>query len=237
QLLNSVYQRAWTVFWWYEDYDLFAELYGAVEELAKGSRNAHELELLHNLWFLLFGAVARKELDGNEVAFERRTATLASELERLSKEHDRLSTALQARTLLLLQQLALSLPENAEALFQELTEVVHQCEGLVGYPLSSLSDLVMELGDLIDNTPAYEDLFETIVSVASTRAGEVAAARLLLKRGAQQLDADQPYDAIRFLGRALRRLYKHESRSDVVRALYLCGKAYERVGLLWAARG
>jgi hypothetical protein len=60
---------------------------------------------------------------------------------------------------------------------------------------------------------------------------------MLLRRGAQQLNANQPYGAIRTLGLSLGRLYKDESRDEAVHALYLCGCAYERVGLLWAARG
>jgi hypothetical protein len=93
------------------------------------------------------------------------------------------------------------------------------------------------LGEVFGGRPAYEDLFETIVTVASAREGQLVAARMLLKRGNQQLKANHPYEAIQTLGRALRGLYNHESRHDVIRALYLCGIAYEQVGLLWAARG
>jgi hypothetical protein len=56
QQLECAYQRAWTAFWWYEDYEVFARLYGEVEHLAKGSRNAYEVECLHNLWMLLSSA-------------------------------------------------------------------------------------------------------------------------------------------------------------------------------------
>lgn len=237
QHLNSIYQMAWTAFWWYEDYKSFAELYNTVEKIAKGSGNSHDLELLHNLWNLLFGAVNRGELDRQEVGFDQHTSTLTTELERLSEEHDRPSTALQARTLLLLQRLTNSVSEESELILRELQEVVKRCEGLVGYPLEPLVKILIDLGDLIGGIAAYEELFETILTTTSIREGEVSAARMLLKRGAQQLDADRPYEAIRFLGRALRRLYKHESRTEVIRALYLCGSAYERVGLLWAARG
>jgi len=97
--------------------------------------------------------------------------------------------------------------------------------------------ILTELGKVLGTRPAYEEVFETAVQTAARRAGEVLAARMLVTRGAQQLDADQPYEAIRTLGRALGRLYKHESRHDAVRALYLCARAYEQVGLLWAARG
>jgi hypothetical protein len=80
-------------------------------------------------------------------------------------------------------------------------------------------------------------LFEKITEVVAKRKGEVTAARMLMERGAQELRAERPYEAIRCLGRSLSRLHKHESRHDAVRALLICGSAYERAGLFWAARG
>jgi len=239
QRLESAYQRAWTAFWWHEDYEQFAELYATVQERAKGSSNVYHLQLLTNLWFGLRVAVDRHGLDDVKADLQARTDTLTQALERLSKEKNRASTALQAQTLSLQVQLYLRIArdEPVEPALHDLQCVVRQCEGLVGYPLESLSNTVIELGEFLHGEPAYEELFETILQVMSSRKEEVAAARMLLKRGEQQLEADRPYDAIRSLGRALRALYKHESRHDAIRALYLCACAYERVGLLWAARG
>ena len=80
-------------------------------------------------------------------------------------------------------------------------------------------------------------MFETIVQITTQREGELAAGRMLLRRGAQQMDTEHWYEGIRTLGRALGKLYKHESRKEEIRALYLCARAYEKVGLLWASRG
>ena len=239
QRFECAYQRAWTAFWWHEDDEQFAELYGAVEDRARGSRNAYDLERLTNLWFLLHGAVERHRLGEAKAALKARTDTLTKELKRLCEEKHRPSTALQARTSLLMIKLnrRIATQKPIDSVLRDLQEMVRQGEGLVGYPLEPLIELLTELGKLIDGEIAYEELFETIVEVASARKGEVAAASMLLKRGEQQLDTDRPYDAIRSLGRAFRGLYKHESRYDAVRALYLCGCAYERVGLLWAGRG
>lgn len=239
QCLECAYQRAWTAFWWYEDYEQFMELHATVEERAKGSRNSYHLELLTNLWFLLRAALREGDFDEAEDMFRARTETLFEELERLSKEEARPSTSLQSQTLLCQMQLVLNLEsqEPTDAVLRDLQDVVRQCEGLAGYPLEPQVEILMELGEFLEGVPAYDELFETIVEVASTREGEISGARMLLERGGQRLEADRPYDAIRLLGRALRCLYKHESRHDSVHALYLCGCAYERVGLLWAARG
>jgi len=239
QYLECAYQRTWTAFWWHEDYEEFVRLYGIAEKRATGSRNAYDLEHLTNLWFLLNTALSRDGFDGMEDVFRAHTHTLIEELERLSAEEDRPSTAFQAQTMLLEMQLLLKLAsqEPLDAVLRDLEDVIRQCEGLAGYPLEPQVEILTELGEFLDGIPAYDELFETIVEIASTREREISAARMLLKRGDQQLKADRPYDAIRLLGRALRYLYKHESRHDSVHALYLCGCAYERVGLLWAARG
>lgn len=239
QQLECAYQRAWTAFWWHEDILEFNKFYGAVEECAKESRNSHELQLLTNLWFLLHSSVKRNELDEKNAKYEERKDTLKKSLERLGKEENRPSTSLQAMTLLAQVQLTekLSCKEPIDDILRELESLVHGCEGLAGYPLEPLAETLTELSRVLEGTPAYDRLFETIVEVTSKRDGEISAARMLLKRGGQQLEVDRPYGAIRSLGRALRRLYKHETRQESVRALYLCGCAYERIGLLWAARG
>lgn len=239
QRLNCAYQRAWTLYWWHEDYHEFSKAYQTVEDRAKGSHNAYHLELLSNVWDLLHTSIVGGRLNEGATAYEERTETLAAELNRLSRETGQPSTALQGKTLLLLMELSQSLSagERMEPILRELRVVVSRCEGLAGYPFEPLTGIVAEVGKALNGIPAYGELFGSIVKITSARSGEVSAARMLLERGAQQLEADRPADAIRTLGSALRRLYKHESRHDAVRTLYLCGCAYDHVGLLWAARG
>jgi hypothetical protein len=185
------------------------------------------------------GTTIRGELDKRLAAVSARTALLAGELERLSRDTGQPSAALQARTLQLQMQLVLALAKGrpTERILREFREVVGKCEGLAGFPLESLVEILTELGELFGGLPAYDELFETVLAVQARRRSEVVAAGMLLVRGEQQLRADRPYNAIRTLGLSLRRFYKHESRADAVHALYSCGCAYERVGLLWAARG
>lgn len=240
QLVDALYERAWTAFWWFEDCQLLVELYEEVEQRVRGTRRVYELELLTNLWHLLT-TVADQELTGSKgLDLAARTEILEEELERLRNEEGRPSSALHARTLLLLIELRRSIEddtEEVETVLFDLQEVVQESEGLVGYPLDPLVEIVTDLGNVLGDVPAYDKLFEMIVEATSVREKEITSARMLVKRGNQQLDADNPYEAIRLCGRALMRLYRHESRHDLVRALYFCARAYERVGLMWAARG
>lgn len=239
QRLQSIYNRMWTVFWWYEDYRLFVTLYAQMEERARGSRNAYDLELWTNLFFLLRQAVICGEMKTKGEVLHDKAMALLAELDRLALEKERPSTALQARTLGLLAKLGLALTQTdgTDSILRELTVVIGESESLIGYPLEPLVQIVTELGNALGNRQAYDEVFQTAVQTSGRRNGEVSAARMLLTRGAQQLESEHPYEAIRTLGSVLGRLYKHESRGDLVRALYLCARAYENVGLLWAARG
>lgn len=236
QRLNAAYQWAWTTYWWFEDCKELTGQYTEVERLAAGTLNAYDLELLFNLWCCLCGAVRFERLSAAEAKLEDRYRTLAAELARLRNQQDRPSTALQAEALSLMVELMWQLPDVDDVL-KKLEKLIRRCKGLVGFPLEPLVEILIEMGSLLDGRPAYDALFETIVKVSSQRRGEVAVALMLIKRAAQQLDAERPYEAIRSVGRAFISLYKDESREDLIEALYICGSAYERVGLLWAARG
>lgn len=237
QCLEAAYQKAWTTYFWYEDFHRFSELYDTVEKLAKGSDNAHALELLTTLWQLLHASVHRDELDPSVVKYRQRTHVVTNELRRLSREEERPSTALQAETLLAIVQLVRSPVGKAGPILRKLQSVIKRSKGLIGYPLEPLPEMLTEVGPAYAALPAYEELFETMVKLRTSNEGELAAARMRLGRGWQQLDAKRPYDAIRSLGQALQNLTRHESRHDLVRALYYLSFAYLEVGLLWAARG
>ncbi|WP_420125723.1 hypothetical protein [Longimicrobium sp.] len=237
QCLEAAYQRAWTMYFWYEDFARFSELYSTAEKLAKGSHNAHDLELLTNLWQLLHASVQRAELEPDAVKYRQRTHVVTDELSRLSREDERPSTALQAQTLLAMIQLVRSPVNKADPILRKLKSVIERSVGLVGYPLAQLLEILTEVGPMYATCPAYEELFETMIQLRATTEGALAAARMRLERGWQHLDAKHPYEAIRSIGQALQNLSRHESRHELVRALYYLGFAYQEIGLLWAARG
>jgi len=236
QQLVAAYQHAWTAFWWFEDFPELIRMYSHVEERAKGTENIYHLELLSNLWHL-FNIVAQSGTLDVTAELKAHTEVLTSELNRLISDESRPSAALQARSMRLMVELVCTAKDDPAPVFRQLQEVIESSEHLVGFALQPLVETLTEIGRAFGDSPVYEELFATIETVWSRREGDLAAARLLLGRGAQQLDADRPLQAIRTLGRALTRLFKEESKDDLIHALYLCAAAYEHVGLLWAARG
>jgi hypothetical protein len=118
----------------------------------------------------------------------------------------------------------------------ELQYVVAAAKGLVSYPMDVVIDIIKELGKLFVEDSQYDELLESVLTVAQKRISEKEAGKILLGRGFQILEK-KPYDAIRFFGRAQVKLALRESRDELIASLAGCGHAYRTVGLLWAARG
>ena len=239
QRVEVAYQKAYTAFWWYEDEAAIPDLYMKVEERAKGSRNAYDIERLVTLWHILEGCIDPEHYSEWPSWLEERTKTVKAELERLAGEKTRPSTALQAEMFLLNIQLreTHAAGEPLGPILKNLEKTIEGASSLTGFPLDLVVQAIAELGKYLDTEPEYEDLFDTAVRVSSEQKHELTTARLWVQRGQQFLEAERPYDAIRILGRSLRLLFNHAGRYEAVQSLYLCGIAYEQVGLLWAARG
>ncbi len=231
------YHRAWTAAFWQEDYEHFVRYYMELEKHTADSTNPFEMELRTNLWFVLFSLVRAGHLNEKEVVLGERTQALIRVVSHLIDQEDRPSASHNAQALLLSIRLVTSEPEDIHGVLAEYAGLIKNCSAFIGFPMQAIADYLMHLGEHLGNLPEYQQLFEILISVTSQREQEVSTARLLLRRAAQQHDMGEPAEAIRTLGRAMVRLYKHESRQDIIRALYLCACCYEQVDLLWAARG
>ena len=239
QCFRVAYDRAQTAFWWYEDFPEFVSRYSAMEDRVRDSWNTYDFELLTNLWIMLHGLAQRKPSPVQKSFYEEKSAHLLAEFERLAAQEDRPSSVAQANTLKILVKIFRADPDSEQlaALLSELGSLIRDAEGLAGYPLVPLISLLAELEEVFDEIPGYSQLFTQIIGIAGTRKSEVASALMLVRSGQNQLFRDRPQRAIIHLGMALGKLYKNESRRELIRALYLCGRAYERLGLFWAARG
>jgi hypothetical protein len=239
QQLRCAYNKAWTYFWWYDDFTSFNEAYDGVEKLAQRTSQTSDLELLQNLWQLLYASVRNGHMDSAEGRLVERTTALKRELERLHTEHGRPSVVLSARASLLLMDLVVSY-DNTEELRRVLDEfrnIFDQSKGLIDFPALQFVDILMQLGEHFPKDESFDGLFESVLLVTRERESRTVSGRMLLRRGIQKLKGNQPYEAIRLLGRAQQDLALRESRGEMAAALRLCATAYEEVGLLWASRG
>lgn len=238
QKLQCTYAKAWTTFWWHDDFHTFNAIYDDVERLAIGSSQVTDIELLANLWQVLWATVQRAQLDASDAKLNARTQSLRAELQRLQAEQDRPSTALQSRSIELLMDLSESRHEPTELkkILDEFCKVFAKGEGLVNFPVAPLIKILMELGEYLPDDPGFDELFESVLLLSQQRESKATSGRMLLTRGRQKLLGGNRYEAIRLLGRAQHNLAMRECRGELIAALALCASAYESVGLLWAAR-
>ena len=238
QRLRIAYHRAWTAFWWYNDYQELDRLYYQVEKLATESDQADELELLKNLWQLIHTSVQRGKLEPIAAKLDERTQTLKAELDRLVMQENRPNNTLAARSIRLLMDLTetLTRKESIDGILHEFKSVFEAATNLAEFPVESLTGIVRELGEVISHSPSYDELFEEVVDITERRTRQGTSGILLLERGYQQLGAGRHYQAISLLGRAQQKLALYEYTTEWLRALAGCGLAYEAAGLLWAAR-
>jgi hypothetical protein len=238
QRLRIAYAKAWTAVWWYDDFAELNRIYDEVAGFATGSANSSDLQLLFNLWNLLVSAIREGALTEADAKVQARTEALRAALQEISDDPSRPNNSLQAKTNLLLMRLNQGVDaDEIDLVLTELKGVIAKIEGLGDYPAETLADIIQMLGEVVSDSPAYNELFEATLALMERRSGEGSAGRSLLDRGFQLLNAEQYYDAIRVLGRAQRKLVKYEYRRDFIVALAACGSAYNEAGLLWAARG
>jgi hypothetical protein len=239
QKLRVVYEHAWTEFWWYDDFGQLTKLYDSAENLAVGSEEISDVELLQNLWSVLFNSVLHGGLSPEEAKLEDKTGRLKAELDRLAEDNVRIISATRAKT----QRLLIDLMEarhsgsnaNSDATLVEFGKVLDVAANLGGYPLDHLVKIFGEIGPAFAESVPYGQLFEKLVSLYQERRSDAEGGRLLNTRGLQKLQAKKHQDALRLFGRAQHKLVAQENRQDLIVALFGCGMSYEGLGLPWAA--
>lgn len=238
QRLRIAYKKAWTAYWWFDDLEEFNSLYDSVEELVFDSFSADDLEMLFNLHTVLATNVRWNEIDPTKARLEHRTDFLTSRLKDIAADKTRPNNALSARTHLAFKNLgdARFNAQPIEEYLEELKTILTEASGLADYSFESTIQIILELGEFLNDDESYDDLFETIIRLRKNRASKIEIGQTLLRRGYQKLRANKNYDAIKLLGRAQQFLAVKENRAEFIVALYGCGLAYESVGLLWAAR-
>lgn len=239
QLLRLAYHRAWTAHWWFEDFNEFLTHYDEVEHHATGSSEADDQERLLNLNQLLVALEYRNLVPKDRSRATERRQALVDHLKTLEADEARPNNALFARMLRTFVKLTDTMFEEGplalSAVWAELEEITEASKCLGQFPFDLLSKMVKEMNELFD-TPEFDSLFELVVNVQRQRVSDGEAGELFRLRGCQKLKNKKPYEAIRLLGRAEELFVKDEYQYQLILTLLGGSYAYERAGLLWAAR-
>ena len=164
QQFDVAYQYAWTTYWWHEDFLTYLSLYQEVERQADPD-NVYNLERLSNLWMGLNSLRKHEPKLVSEDFFAARTTFLKNSLETLSKDESKPSASLYARTMRLNIELTEKLfsGQTFDEILRELKKAILESRGLVGYPFKSFIEMLTEIGSALESSPAYDDLFHTIL--------------------------------------------------------------------------
>jgi tetratricopeptide (TPR) repeat protein len=235
-----IYNWAWTANFWFDDFDLLSKLYGDAADLVEGLGNAELVSKLTNLWSVLRMAVLAGALDEAQANIPERRGKLLKMLADIAADKARPNSAMHARSLQLLVEMINRRHERPaepmDDIWVALREVVTDADGYGTFPFEELADSLTELGDFIKDSDEFDELFSVIAEVQAQRRGEGEAATMLVTRGHQKLKQDEPYEAIRWFGKAIDRLVKKEFERELMLALGGLAMAYDKAGLWWAAR-
>lgn len=238
QLLRVLYCRAWTANFWYEDFPELDRLYDEVEALALQSESVWDLDNLVNLWNAGTAWHVNKPQQYDDQKWTLRRDRLRQAFVKHSLDPERKTASLWARTQIVLLDAIVARRQNESlsSLMQELNNILREVDGRLDYPVDDVAQIILELGAVIDDDEDYNELNESVVKLQSQRAGEAKEGFMRFKRGFQLLNAGKKYTAIDQLGKAQTLLAKEEHKHYFIRALVGTALAYEKAGLLWAAR-
>ncbi|WP_152547730.1 hypothetical protein [Paenibacillus ehimensis] len=231
QIKECLYQWAWTLFWWYDDKENFKEVFMRFMDNVIGSNNFFDIERLTNLWMNLY-VTYNGDLENETLKIC--TVQLSSEYDRLISDTERINTSLEARANFVFVKLFLG--HDPEELFRELKIVIQESSHSLDFSFNTVNKMIIELSPLLLDSDAFNELFEYLVSMSGSREQELASAKLLLERGKSLYD-NKPYSSIQYIGRSLVKLYKSESKSLLISAMFFMASCFNRIGLYWAAYG
>lgn len=235
QRFDALYEFTWAAYWWLEDTELFEENFEKALGAAQDTDNVEVWEKVVTLFNLVVTTYRHGTCTLDVGALE---ATIREKLSAIASDDGMISGSLQAQTsLALLDLLMANSEEQLTITFQFLATIADSAKKLIGYPMARLINLLEELDVAFGEFEAFEDLIDKLVGDAGERQGERLIADKYLRRGALSLDKMDYYRAIKCFGLSLYGLYSNESKSEVFGALYMLSHAYEKQGLLWAARG
>ena len=240
QLMRVAYNRAWTAYWWFEDYEEFSTYYSEVEGQLGDSKRASDLERLVNLWQLLSTASFQQHIAPDVAKLDERTRRLEGVIEAAIKDGSRPNNALQARSDRWLMRMTIAFQQSdtaaLEAGWLELRGIIGEAARHGAFPTERLADIVREIGALVDDR-AYDRAYEEVVDLVRRLRSDGEAGEAYNDRGLQKLKQTRPYEAIKWFGRAEGLLLKTpEHRGQLNIALIGASMGYEAAGLYWAAR-
>ncbi|MDT3698370.1 MAG: SEC-C domain-containing protein [Thermincola sp.] len=231
---ECIYEWAWTLYWWYEDYSNYYLKYCEFEELALAADNIFEIERLSNLWMNLRTS---SQMDNQNFDIKPHSIRLLESLNKYINDQTKPHAAFEAAALKL--NISLLIDDDIDnvkidGLISQYIDLVNKSDNHLDFSLSRLAKMITSIPFLEDGN-RYDELFELLTAKLAERKQETTRASLLIKRAMKVAD-EKPITAISYLGRSLIDLYKEESKHELILALSCIASSLEGIGCLWATR-
>jgi hypothetical protein len=235
QQLEIKYQFAWTLFWWYEDYDGFLKAYNSFISIALESTTYEGLSKWKNLWQITPVAIEQLDVKKNV----RKTKQFLDAIDNLLTQTATGSTTeLNLKILKIQTEVSNQLAKGSvkASHFKSLRGLAELGSHHMAFDFNAVVAWVEFVSEILPQNEDFESLFDLVTDIRAKREGEVTAAKMLLDRAASLIQSKDSKYAILRLTRAHSHLLKHETRSECMFCLAQLGRHYLQVGLVWAAR-
>lgn len=237
-VVEARYHKAWTAYWWYDDFIAAAEIF---DEMITSLPEIIDAETA-TLYNTLYGCLRTGELTdqltlpaGKSAAWD---VAVREKLEAIAADSSRPNNAFHARTTLAFRQLTSAFVDKTklESIFTELGRCLIEAKHLGQYPFMGFIEQLRKLGEFCCKEPAYLKLMDELEPAIVERVGEVQAAQASVALGYQLLEKEQYREALSRFCRAAVRSVKEETKDALVRAVGGAGASFHEMGLCWAAR-
>lgn len=238
QQFQVVYNRAWTAYWWFDDFDELDRLYISAETLILNAGSVWDLEKLTNLWQVNTTARLVYRTNQEIETWKGSTENLRGALLRHASDISKPTSALWARTQLVFMDLTAATNDLGAlpSVIKNIKSILSEAEGHLEYPMMPVIQIVLEAGEIFGNEDEFDELFETAINLQSRRSSDAEQGEMRLKRGFQKLKSNKPYEAIEQFAKAQSLLVQEEHKGEFLQSLVGIALGYEAAGLLWAAR-
>ena len=238
QLFRILYQRAWTHFYWYEDFSSFFDDYKTLKTLLPNITSIRSVELFCNLYISLTTITESLNANTTVVDLDSERVILETKLKSFIDNTEALCSALIAQTYLSLIALMNSLQNNVDDYsihLRKLIRIFDSAQPYLDYPFETYKEIIEVVGVTLPNAPIYDELFELVTRISQKRNSDYSAGSAMLRRGSQKLEAKYYKESIVYFGKAVAKLAKEESKRGMYLSLLALGEAYQHLSLYWAA--
>ena len=238
QIIRALYNKAWTIFWWYDDYLTCYKIYLELEQYVLKSDSSEELELLGNILLPLYSYTLSNKINLDIKELINKKEELFNALKKLFNDRTRLNNSTKAK--LIFYELSVFLDyrneETIKISLKKIKSILENSYDLLYLDVLTTIAIFNELGGAFGKFKEYDELFDTICDLVKKREGETKQGELFLNRAVQKYEIKEFSSALFLADKARQLFLKNESIDELISCSIICSTIYKKMGLSWAAR-